>query len=738
MNSTTIVPLILTICGAMSFAPLQAAESWAFTPGDDAFAAEAVLDLRALNEPIAGEKGFIARSKDGNDFVLGDGSPARFWAMNASCKKPEDMAYEAHFLAKRGVNLVRVFADVRPDPKANPAAKIGDANRGTIDNIWRWVAALKHEGIYSLITPYWATGDAPASWGIRGQGSLWGVLFSDRTMQDGFKEWMRVLYGEKNPYTGVPLSQEPAIAVILLQNEDSLLFWTIGGFLAQKGQPYDELRAGFGAFATTRHGSIAKALEAWGGSALDGDDAEHGMIGLLGPWNMMNPNPAEHGRAIEQVEFMATTMRDFNAGMETFLRKELGCKQLINAANWRPADAVKLFDSERWAYGANQVTAVNRYLAPYHHGPNEGWALEPGDHFANQSCTLEPTALPLNCKQPAGSPFVVTETGWVLPDLYQAEAPLMAAAYCSLTGLDAVFWLGHDDRSWHEPIWPWGKMFKWPVGTPTTLGQFPAAALLYRKGYAKTGEVVVHEERALDDLWNMRTPLIAEEAGYDPNRDAGLPAASSVKTTVDPLAFLVGRVEVVYGGDPAKNRVIDLSKLIDPAKKTVTSVTGEERIDHATGLFTLDTPKAQAAAGMLGKVGPVKLHDITISCANPYAAISVVALDDRPLHDSAKILVQVGTTIRPTGWKEHEDEFEVDEKTHQKMKGFTIDAIGANPWQVEKAIGTIAFANATLSKATALDANMMRTGAIEGKAANGVFTMTLPADTMYVVVEKQR
>src|SRR6185437_4058350 len=56
--------------------------SWAFTPPRDEFRSDALLDLRGLNEKLAGEHGFVTRSKDGNDFAFSDGTPARFWAVN--------------------------------------------------------------------------------------------------------------------------------------------------------------------------------------------------------------------------------------------------------------------------------------------------------------------------------------------------------------------------------------------------------------------------------------------------------------------------------------------------------------------------------------------------------------------------------------------------------------------------------------------------------------------------------
>ena len=186
-----------------------------------------------------------------------------------------------------------------------------------------------------------------------------------------------------------------------------------------------------------------------------------------------------------------------------------------------------------------------------------------------------------------------------------------------------------------------------------TLGQFPAAALLFRQGYLSQGPAVVHEERSLDDVFHRRLPLIAEEGAWDPNRDKGaMPAGTPFKAAVDPLAYLVGRVEVKYGGDPARSTVADLSKYIDPARKTVRSITGQITTDLARGLYLVDAPKAQGVAGFLGGAGPQKLSDVTIECANQYALVVVVALDDRPIAASRRLLVQVGTVCRPTGWRE--------------------------------------------------------------------------------------
>ena len=47
------------------------------------------------------------------------------------------------------------------------------------------------------------------------------------------------------------------------------------------------------------------------------------------------------------MQFFTQTMADFNRTMADYLHKDLGCKQLINAGNWRTADEVRMLDAER-------------------------------------------------------------------------------------------------------------------------------------------------------------------------------------------------------------------------------------------------------------------------------------------------------------------------------------------------------------------------------------------------------
>src|SRR5215469_11010984 len=111
--------------------------SWAFEPPRDEFSPNSWLDLRILNEKFAGEHGFVTRSRDGNDFVFSDGTPARFWAVNDGAFE-KNLARHARFLAKRGINMVRFHCNITPTND-----DLMDIDRADRDHLWKGVAAMK-------------------------------------------------------------------------------------------------------------------------------------------------------------------------------------------------------------------------------------------------------------------------------------------------------------------------------------------------------------------------------------------------------------------------------------------------------------------------------------------------------------------------------------------------------------------------------------------------------------------
>jgi hypothetical protein len=332
---------------------------------------------------------------------------------------------------------------------------------------------------------------------------------------------------------------------------------------------------------------------------------------------------------------------------------------------------------------------------------------------------------------------MITETHWVPPVGYQSEAPFLAAAYQSLTGVDVVYWYSTGEAEWSNQDraeWDAASRFKWTVATPMMLGQFPAAALLFRRGDVTTGPPAVVEHRSLRQIYERVPPIIAEDPGYDPNRDLGDSARRShLARGVDPLAYLVGPVEVVYGSDPARTKVADLPRFIDRKTRVVRSDTGQLAWDYGKGYGTLNAPAAQGATGFLGRVGPIKLADVTIQSQNDYVTILAVSLDDRPLARSARVLIQVGTHARPTGWVDHEATFTADDGK-QTIRGRQIDSTGTMPWAIASTKATIRVRNPRLSKAIPLDINGNPRGASPIRRAGEAVELELPKDALYTVL----
>lgn len=721
--------------------------TWAFTPSQDPLRPEALIDLRDLNEPVAGEKGFIRLSPDGMSFLRGDGQPIRFWAVvdYGWRMEPETMRRHLRWLAKLGVNMVRVHTQLCVEKEG---ARLTDVDEKVIDQIQRYVGECKKLGIYVTISPYWShTQKIPASWGLdtyTGQSGPEGLIFFEEKLQDAYKTWVKELYTRPNPYTGIPLSQDPSVAIIQVQNEDSMLFWTSQGIR----EPFaGKLRRLFAEFLVKKYGSLEKALSAWGGAKHEKDRPEAGEMWMEIIWRMTSqaprPNAAWGKRLADQLEFMSRLQHGFYADMARYYRETLGCKQLLNATNWKTADPVLLEDCERWTYTAMDVSALNRYTGVIHIGPNDGWRIDPNHFYLSQSCLLDPDEFPGAVKQTVGQPMILTEVAWVHPGLYQTEGPFLAAVYMSLTGVDAFYWFSYGDEFWTtDPVWPWWKvgglnsLKKWEGSVPTQAGMFPAAALTYRLGYVRPADgPAVYEERSLQGMWERRVPIIAEAGKFDPNRDPGdFAPQSPIKQEVDRLAFFVGPVHVKFDGNEKDSRVIDLSHFIDRDKGIVRSMTGEITLDTKNGVCTVNAPKCQGCTGFLKQAGGrFQFDDLEIISDNQYATIMVVSMDNRPLRDSAKILVQVGTTARMSGWTERDAEFE---SGGQKLRGKQIVDTGRPPWRLAETSVKMTLNNGTVHRAVVLDVDGYPRETLPIKRQGTVVTLELPKDAMYVVLQE--
>lgn len=734
-------PVVLAVVVASALFCLllrrAAAEEWWDVPAlQDDYAADALLDLRGMNEEESGATGFIAVNEDGTGFVRGDGAPIRFWGVASNPNtnwSPEQIDAHFRFLAKRGVNFVRMHCHIADE---STGAAITDVDRQELDAIFRYVAAAKKNGIYLLISPYWYHRKIPASWKLEGykEGDMpVAALFWNERYQAAYREWTRVLYTTKNPYTSLAIGQDPTVAMLKMKNEDGLFFWTS---LTDRIPPeqMDLLRARFGQWAAAEYGSVQGAVDAWDGKRLDGDDLAAGRLGFHSVWEMTQPN-IRGKRMADQVRFLAEVQRGFYADVVDYLREELKCRQLTASMSWRTADKQLLEDIERWTYTVNDVLTQNIYFQSGHEGQFRIYRIDPGDTLVSYSATRRPWLLPTNIKQTVGQPTVITEVAWVTPNRYQSEGPVMTAAQQALSGIAASCWFHPAAPEWESnPFFPFGKteqghlVRKWVLNNPMGIGMFPAPAVAFRAGLIAPGRTLVHEERSLSELWQREPPIIAESNAYDPLQDAVDRRGEYTGGPVSRLAFLAGRVEVqVHEGEAGPDRVADLGELIDTEAGRVRASNGQIVHDYKAGLWRLTAPAAQAAAGFLGaREQPIECGDLQLWCENEYATVMAVAMDGRPLAESERVLLQCGTIQRPTGWRTEPVEGE-----EAKLR---IVNTGHAPMRVQSLRGRFALANPGLATARVLDLNGYAVGTLPlERTADGI-RGDLPAEALYILL----
>lgn len=725
-------------------APLTESNSWPFEAPVDAFRDDALLDLRSLNERVSGESGFVRLSADGNDFVRGDGQPIRFWMVGTDAARfePVDMDRHARWLAKLGVNMARLHVTVCD---RREGSRITDLDETLIDGVFRFIKAAKDQGIYIVLSPFYAHFDAPSSWGLEGGTiDMEGLIFVDETLQTAYRHWTRELYTRVNPYTGLPIAMDPTVAILQIHNEDSLFFWTMQGL----PKPHRKVLSDhFSAWLVETYGSTAKAWDAWGDGWKGNDpldDPEQGTLGCLRIYDLTTDGEGAYARRQnDTARFLAEFQHDFYRRMGDHLRDELGCRQLLNATNWRTANDTKLKALERYAYHALEVDAENEYVGSdyQHQGNNDGYRIDPGHYLVNESVLGKPFEMCTNFKQEVGHPFILTETAWKNPNRYQSEGPFLVAAYQSLTGLDGVSWFSCQTAGYEaDPLksfWRVGDQLcthKWNHCYPAMMAGFPANALLYRKGYLAQAEPIVHEERTLADMFSRRPSRIHDNETYgDQRKDPELePGWQGAPGQVNRAAFLVGPVTSRLGGNPDRTRIRDLTPYFDSEAGTIRAATGELLWNYRRELCTMDAPKAQGVTGFLKRNGGgFALSDVTIESDNAYATINLVSLDDQPLANSGSVLVQVVTVNRLSGYRTKSASFSVGQgENAYAVDGEQIDRIGTPPFRLANTRVAVTVQNPRLTRATLLDIN----GYARSELPVNRGRVSLPANALYVIL----
>jgi len=694
---------LLFITTFLAASMLSAQDGWFdFNPPRDAFTDQALLDLRSLNEREAGEKGRIVAR--GEHFVhAATGEPVRFWGVNRGgwdSMSRKEWQEAARTMAKRGVNLVRFHSGIfyGKNKEGEPRWEIDPQK---LDSLFYAIAALKEEGIYShlsLYFPLWLRGpDEERFPGIGNEPPFMQHVIND-DFESIYRSWWKKALTERNPYTGMTLGQDPAVMSLELVNEDSFFFWTFPGKVPDRYLA--TLRKEFGDWAAEKYGSLDKAMRAWDGAKADGDDLAKGELGFP-HWSQVPERKSARDR--DTVHFLALKQRGWANATINWMKKDLGFGGLVVVGNWITANAETLEPVERWTYLDGDFTDKHGYFGNFAKGEHAGWSIRTGHTIGDRALTRfmpkDPSKETISYEVPwlrptwNGMPKMISETSWLRTNRYRAEAPLFYAAYGALNGTDAYTHFDYDSHKWE--VKPKFFVNPWTLMSPTQMGQFPAAALIYRLGYVEEGPASVVLNLSDKEIFDLQGLPLPADGGVDDLRALEIEGGSpDAETGFDPLLVLTGHVLVNLGSEGENKINPAASSKIDRDAKTVESLNGQLTLNWGKGLMTINTPMAQGVVGFLGGNDPVKLDDVMFESPMEFGTLVAVSLDRQPLAQSRRILVQAMAEERPSGWQ-----------TRPAQNGQRqITNLGKNPWQAKELSGKVVV-RGDVRKVTALDPN---------------------------------
>ena len=288
---------VLSLAGMSTALADKIPEGWFVWPAVEPVSGSA-LDVSAMNRVPAGAEGRI-RVQDGQ-FVTPDGKRIRFWGANFSAEQNFPDAQHAksfaRWLAKSGVNIVRLHHMDNPwaverggSLWSKDSAVHRDLDPVALDRLHRLIAELKAQGIYVNLNLKVskklnaADGFAPSVTEFKDYQKR--VDFFQPRMIELQKDYARRLLTAKNPYTGLTLLEDPAVAVVETNNENSLLgYWVrdLGRGIERFPEPFrSELIAQWNSWLATRYADDKALAAAWG---LDGNSLGASLVVPTEKW----------------------------------------------------------------------------------------------------------------------------------------------------------------------------------------------------------------------------------------------------------------------------------------------------------------------------------------------------------------------------------------------------------------------------------------------------------------------
>jgi len=587
-------------------------------------------DMSFLNEKAAGGSGFVT-VKDGH-FIDGSGSRIRFFGTNltfSSCFTDKETAKNiAGRLRKLGMNVVRFHhMDNQSAPGGIWDKDKKDLDPGQLDKLDWLIYQLKIHGIYSNINTH-------VSFSYPGVDYKGIDQFNYGKAIDQFypqyiemqKNYARKLLTHRNPYTGKTYAEEPAVAFVEVNNENSLISnWAL---LPQLNNAHK--------------GELIRQWKKWLGSHPDYRGKEGYNEDLMGIIQNYGSGSSETAKEMLW-SFLTDTEMLYAREMTSYYKNDLKIHALV-------AETQAYYSGVAGVVREAEVSDFIDMHSYWEHPSFPGKSWSRTDWLIRNSSMVSDkkggTLLSFGQHRVAGMPLTISEYDHPAPSFFCAEMFPMLNSVSAFQDFDGIYHFTFDH--------PYDKgridNFFSNAGHPLKQVFVPVGAVLFRMGAVKPGQNPVHlnlpKESVVPNLVKYGDKIRLHVSNMRYIWDEAGAQASLISTRP---------MDVIIGGSDLK-----LSEAVETPAGPWVSETGEiiwDNADSTQAVFKVDAPSAKAAVGYIGgKV--IDLGNITVAMdTTPYnwAAITLTSLDSKPVEESSKILLVAAGRAENTDWKWNEN-----------------------------------------------------------------------------------
>ncbi len=629
---------------------------------------DSAIDLTFLHDAPAGKDGQI-RIENGH-FVKPDRKRFRIWGINFSSRacftSKQDAPMIAEYLARMGLNCVRFHH------MDNPGTGLlnGDPNTtrelhpDVLDRLDFLIAELKKRGIYTNlnlnVSRQYKEGDDVREFEYLGYAK--GVTYFDKRIIELQKEYAEQLLTHYNPYTKSEYRNEPAVVIVEIVNENSIVeSWFNNRLLGEntKKNPgtWTDIPPSYGS-------ALTELYNTWLKENLTEDElkrlrkevqiADDEMIPRL---RREQFHEASTFHFHTEASFYMDIEKNYFLDMYDFLKKDLQVQAAIVGSS----------DHNHYRSGYPHLSATSLmdvvdghvyWQHPHYTGgrtgrrrnftiPNTPMVNDP--HFS--------TVVQLSRTAMAGKPYTVSEVNHPYPNEYACEGVPILAAYAMLQDWDGIFWYTFE----HATPDSWENRMRGHFDfrpDPVKMASIASTAITFLRNDVNPAKKTVSRSYSRDQVIDSLLLSSNERPYFTPGFSLSIPLIHST------------RIESLHGEQTDYSSDETPSKIVSDTGELVWLIEKENK-----GMVTVNTPHSQSLIGFV-KEHPVELMNLSAVVENEFCAIHCVSLDGKPISRAKRMLLTATSKALNSGtvWNDN----------HTSLEDW-----GGEPMRVEPVMGTI-------------------------------------------------